>query len=218
MNKILLGPQASGKGTVASKLTKHYGTTIIGTGNLLREEIKKETSLGETLKGILDRGELAPDELMITLIKNEIKKTKGGFILDGFPRNLKQAEDLDLALKELNQKIDAIFYLNLEKEQVIERISCRKICSSCSEVYNTKYVPPKKEGICNNCDTELIQRDDDKEEAIEKRLNIFEKNTKPLLSLYGNKVITIDASNSPERIFSDIQSHIDSLVDNEDIQ
>lgn len=189
MKLVMLGPPGSGKGTYATRLSPKLGVPTISTGELCREEAAKGTELGKQIKKIMDEGGLQPDEVIIEMLKNRLKKpdAKKGFILDGFPRTLPQAE----ALEKIT-KLDAVINLVVPERVIIARLSARRQCKKCSAIYNTLYLKPKKEGICDKCGGELYQRDDDKPEAIKHRLKIYEESTSPLISYYKEKGIKID--------------------------
>lgn len=193
MRIIILGPQGSGKGTYASRLSLIFKIPHISTGDLCREEAAKGTELGKRIKEIMDKGGLQPDEIIIEMLKNRLKKDdcKNGFILDGFPRTLKQAEELDKI-----SNIDHVLNLVVPEWILLKRLSLRVSCRKCGEIYNLGYLKPKKDGICDKCGGELFQRDDDKEEAIKKRLREYEEKTKPLIDYYKKKGILLNVSNN----------------------
>jgi adenylate kinase len=185
----MLGPPGSGKGTYATRLSPKLGVPTISTGELCREEVKRGTELGAKIKKIMDAGGLQPDDVIIKMLEARIKKpdAKKGFILDGFPRTLPQAE----ALEKIT-KLDAVINLVVPEIVIIARLSARRQCRNCGEIYNTLYLKTKKEGICDKCGGELYQRDDDKPEAIKHRLTVYEESTSPLINFYKEKGIKID--------------------------
>ncbi|RLE41961.1 adenylate kinase [Candidatus Woesearchaeota archaeon] len=185
---VFFGPPGSGKGTIASIVKKELGIPHISTGDLLREEVKKGTDLGIKAKSYMDRGELVPDDLVLEVLKRRIEKPdcKNGFILDGYPRNVEQAKTLDRMFK-----IDYIFNFVLSEEEIIKRLSNRRVCPKCGAIYNLISMPPKTPGICDKCGAALIQRDDDKPQAIRERLEVYKKQTEPVLEYYGDRVINI---------------------------
>ena len=213
-----MGPQASGKGTISRKLKGLYGFDVIGTGDLIRAEIKKGTAYGKELENITNSGNLVPDDMVLKMLKKEMKKARNGFILDGYPRNIQQANELQNILIETNQKIDLIISLDVNPELVIERLSGRRVCPNCGELYNIKFMPPKIQGICDKCGKGLIQRDDDKEEAIKKRLALYEKETKPILEMYEKSAnfVEIDASKDIEDVIKEVQKFVDEIVESEE--
>jgi adenylate kinase len=189
MRLILLGEPGAGKGTYSAELIKKYGIPQISTGDMLRAAVKAGTALGVEAQGYMNRGALVPDSVVIGLIRERLKNddAKNGFILDGFPRTVAQAENLELLLKEMGLTIDAVVKLEVPREVLIRRLSGRRVCSKCAATFNANTMPPKKEGVCDACGGELIQRKDDQPETIENRLNVYAKDTAPLIDFYGNK-------------------------------
>jgi len=204
MNMVFLGPPGAGKGTIAAMAKVVYGIPHISTGDLFRSNIKNETELGKKVKGILASGGLVPDEITIALVENRLKDSdcKNGFILDGFPRTIPQAD----ALSKM-AKIDAVVNFNLSKEEVIKRISGRRVCKSTGKTYHVIFNPPKVEGIDDETGEKLIQRDDDKEEAVAKRLEVYEASTAPLIDYYREKglIKDVDASPAPEKVLENMK-------------
>ena len=196
MNLVLIGPQASGKGTQAKRVSEKLGVLHISTGDLLRNS---EGELKEKVDSYMNSGELVPDELMLDIIEKRLSQedAQNGFVLDGFPRNLKQAKELMSRIK-----IDKIIGIKLSDETAVERISNRTSCSNCGAVFNTKTNPSKKQGICDFCDSELIKRDDDKEEAVRKRLEIYHNETEPILKKYNAEVV--DGKQDIDKVSEDI--------------
>lgn len=184
MKMIIIGPQGSGKGTYSSRIGPKLGVPHISSGDILRENVKKQTPLGIKAKEYMDRGELVPDEIVIGLLKERfgMPDCKEGFILDGFPRNLIQAKEL-----EDITHIELVLNLDVPEWILLKRLGGRVTCKECKEIYNLDNMKPKQEGICDRCGGELIQRDDDKPEAIKKRLNEYEDKTKPLIDYYKGK-------------------------------
>ncbi len=199
MNIVVLGPPGVGKGTYAKRLSEILKIPHISTGDMLREEIKKGSELGRKVKGYVERGELVPDEIMIEVIRERIsqKDCEKGFILDGFPRTLKQAQALDTITK-----IDIALNFLAPKEVIIERLSGRRICKRCGAIYHIKNMPPKRPGVCDVCGGPLYQREDDKPEVIERRLEVYKNTMKPVEDYYRDKgiLITIDASAGVEEV------------------
>ena len=206
MKIILLGAPGAGKGTIAGMISKRYGIPPVSTGDLLRNEIKKETELGRRAKAFIDKGELVPDEIVIELLKKRISKPdcKKGFILDGFPRTIKQAE----ALEQIT-KIDYIFNLIVSDATVLQRLGGRWTCRKCGAIYHEKNIPPKVEGICDKCGAELYQREDQKPAVIKERLRVYEEQTAPLLDFYEDKIINIDANGRPEEYIGNFYKFLD---------
>lgn len=190
MNLIFLGPPGVGKGTIAKEIVKEKNIPQISTGDLLRAAVKEGSKLGKKAKEYMDAGKLVPDDLVINLLKERISKDdcKNGFILDGFPRTIPQAESLDKS----NVKIDKVLNFKAKEKTIIERISGRRTCRKCNAIYHIKNIPPKVEGICEKCGGELFQRDDDKPESVKKRLEVYKQQTAPLIDFYKKKGILVD--------------------------
>lgn len=186
MRIILLGPPGAGKGTQASVLSKAYNTPHISTGDILRGVVKSGNELGRQAKSFMDKGELVPDEVVRSIVIEAIKKEgeKRGFILDGFPRTLRQAMDLDEDLVKTRINIDLVLYFDTSPEVAIERLSGRRVCRRCGYNYHLRNIPPKREGVCDSCGGELFQRPDDREETVRHRLKVYEAETKPLVEYY----------------------------------
>ena len=188
---ILLGAPGSGKSTQSEKTTREYGIPAIATGDILRENLEESTHLGLRAKGHMEAGELVPDDLMIALVKERLEKgdTNNGYLLDGFPRTITQAEALDAFLTEYGRKIDRVFDLSVPKDVLIKRIAGRRICPACGAAYHIEIKPPKKEGVCDRCGAGLIHRTDDTPKTIKRRLAVYDKQTKPLVEYYKKKGI-----------------------------
>lgn len=193
MRIVLLGPPGIGKGSYAKELSKRLDIPHISTGDIFREEIKKETELGKKVKEYVEKGELVPDEIVIEVVRNRLSQPdcQKGFILDGFPRTLNQAKALD----EIT-KIDIVFNFEAPIEVIIDRVSGRRICKKCGAIYHIKYNPPKKDGICDICGGELYQREDDKPEIVKHRLEVYNKQFKPIVEYYKEKgiLVTVNAA------------------------
>lgn len=209
MKLIILGPPGVGKGTIAKKLVEKYNIIHISTGDLLREAVKNQTELGQKAKKFMNSGKLVPDDLIIPLIKERIKKDdcKKDFILDGFPRTIAQLK----ALEKITS-IDKVLNLNSSEKTIIKRLSERRICKKCGAIYHITNIPPKKEGICDKCGGILYQRNDDKPETIKKRLKTYKNQTEPLIGYYKNKdlLADINAENKIEKIIEDSIAAINS--------
>jgi adenylate kinase len=207
MNVVVLGPPGAGKGTQCRLLAERLGVPHISTGELLREAIAKETSLGRLAKPFLDRGELVPDETMIELVKERLAEPDAahGAILDGFPRTLAQARSFNRALDALGRRLDAVLYLKVPFDDVVERISKRRTCANCEAPYHLTTSPPLRADICDNCGGPLVQRPDDEASVVQHRLDVYEKQTAPLVDYYRNLRLLseIDGTQSVERVFED---------------
>ena len=208
MRLILLGPPGAGKGTQASAIVKRYNIPHISTGDIFRLNIKENTPLGKEVKSYLDAGILVPDELVVDIVKDRLKKSdcENGFILDGYPRTINQAEVLDKELAKMGTKLDAVINIFLDVQLLIERAVGRRLCKNCGATYHIKFHPPKQDGICDICGGELYQRDDDKEETVKKRIEIYLTQTKPLIEYYKDKdiLVNIDGAQSIEDTFNEI--------------
>jgi adenylate kinase len=188
---VLLGAPGAGKGTQAEALSKHLDVPHIATGDLFRAARQSETDIGNIAAGYMDRGELVPDEVVVRMLLERISlpDAQKGYLLDGFPRTLDQAKSLSDALEQNNSTLDAVLYLNVSNGELIERLSGRWICRKCQTPYHAISAPPKNAGTCDRCEGELYQREDDQEETVRTRLNIFEKDTAPLIHYYKSQGI-----------------------------
>lgn len=196
MKIVMLGAPGAGKGTYASRLSKRYGIPHISTGDIFRENIKNNTELGQKAKKYMDEGLLVPDELTCDLVMDRISEDdcKKGFILDGFPRTIPQAEALTEALSARGEKMEYALNVVVEDEKIVKRMAGRRSCPNCGAVYHLVTLPPKKDGICDKCGTPLVQRADDKEETVLKRLSIYHEQTEPLIEYYNKQGILHEMS------------------------
>jgi len=212
---ILLGPPGAGKGTIAGEIKKENDLPIISTGDILRKAIKNGTDLGKEAQSYVNSGKLVPDYLIMKIIEERIKEKdcKKGFMFDGFPRTIQQAEDLDLLFKRLKYNIDQVFYFETSKKTIIERLSDRRVCTKCGAIYNLNYNPPKNKDKCDKCGGELLQRDDDKEETILKRLEVFNDETLPLVDYYQkqNILTKINADQDLDDRFKEVEARLKEL-------
>lgn len=208
MKIIMLGAPGAGKGTQAKQIAAKYEIPHISTGDIFRANIKEGTALGMEAKSYMDKGQLVPDELTVKILLDRVSKDdcKNGYVLDGFPRTIPQADVLDKAVSELNDKIDYAINVDVPDENIIRRMSGRRACLNCGATYHIVNVPPKKEGICDTCGSELVIRDDDKEETVKARLLAYHEQTQPLIDYYNNKGILkeVDGTKDMNDVFADI--------------
>lgn len=213
MNLILMGLPGAGKGTQAEKIKEAYNIPHISTGDMFRSAMKEGTELGEKAKTFMDKGELVPDEVTVGIVKERLAKDdcKNGFMLDGFPRTIPQAESLQDLLAELGTSIDHVVHVDVPAENLVERLTGRRICPTCGTTYHVQYNPPKQEGICDRDGSTLIQRDDDKAETVKNRLKVNMEQMKPLLHFYQDKgyLVTVNGDQAIDAVFQDIRSQIE---------
>jgi len=208
---VLIGPPGSGKGTQARLLRERLGARHISSGDLLRDAVRRQTPKGLEAKAYMDRGKLVPDALVVSLIEEQLRAIDGQeFLLDGFPRNLEQAQTLAELLDELELPIDHVISLRVPAEEVVRRLSGRRTCSGCGAMFHTAFLPPKKAGRCDHCGGALVQRDDDREETVRSRLEVFARETEPLLDWYRQRGLLrdVDGSGTPEEVFARILHHL----------
>jgi adenylate kinase len=200
MKIVLLGLPGIGKGTVAGKLSDKLKIPHIATGDMLRENVADKTELGVKAKSFMDKGSLVPDELVIEMIKERIQRDdcKDGFILDGFPRTINQADEISK-----DTKIDRVVYIQASEDVIIGRLSKRRVCGECNFIYHLEYIKPNREGVCDKCSGTLYQREDDKPEAIKERLKVYLEKTEPLIKYYKEKgsLVDVDGSGTPDEEF-----------------
>lgn len=208
LRAVLLGPPGAGKGTQAVRLVEKYEIPHISTGDIFRKNIKEGTELGKKTQEYMNAGALVPDELVVDLVKDRLQQDdcKNGFLLDGFPRTIFQAEKLDEFLSESNQKMDIVINLKVEKKALIKRLTGRRVCKDCGASYHIVNIPPKKEGVCDICGGELIQRKDDNIETVENRINVYEEQTAPLIGYYkeAGSLVDFDGEASLDEVFDAI--------------
>lgn len=212
MQLILMGLPGAGKGTQAELINENFDIPHISTGDMFRQAIKEGTELGKKAKGFLDEGALVPDEVTNGIVEESLSKedAKKGFLLDGFPRTIPQAKALEEITTRLNQKIDYVIHVDVPEEKLLERLTGRRVCPTCSATYHVVYNPPETSGICDKDGTELIQREDDTIETVQKRLAVNMEQTKPLLDFYEERgiLVTVDGDQAIDNVFEEIQAKI----------
>jgi len=200
---MLLGPPGAGKGTQAKRIVGETGLVHLSTGDILRDEVARGTELGRSAKAVMDRGELVSDELIVGMIRGRIESAEEGFLLDGFPRTIAQAE----ALEKITT-LDVAINIQLSREEVVRRLTARRVCRSCGLIYNILFDPPAKESICDACGGELYQRDDDKQDVIENRYSVYDSSTAPLIAFYEERGLLrdVNGARSSDEIFAEIMA------------
>ncbi len=214
MNIILLGAPGAGKGTQCKKIVKEFDLEHLSSGDILRQERSEGTELGKEAQKYMDAGELVPDHLIVEMMAGAIKKVSDkGYVLDGFPRTVNQAKELDKALEEMGQNIDLVINLEIDDETVMERMTGRRSCPECGAVYHIKNVPPKVDEICDNCGAKLVQRDDDKPDVVRKRQKTYHEQTEPVAYYYkeSKDLLEIDATRDGDEVISIIFDKIREL-------
>ena len=208
MRLVLLGPPGVGKGTQASAIVDKYKIPHISTGDIFRFNIKEGTELGMKAKEYMDKGLLVPDDLVVSIVKDRLTEEdcEAGFLLDGFPRTIRQAEILDEELKAMNIELDKVINIYADKDILIERVVGRRICKVCGKGYHIKFDPPKEENVCDLDGGELFQREDDTEETVAKRIEVYEEQTQPLIEYYEDKgiIVNVDGTQTIEKVSKDI--------------
>ena len=208
MKIIMLGAPGAGKGTQAKQIADKYSNPHISTGDIFRANIKNGTELGKKAKQYMDQGALVPDELTCDLVMDRIQQDdcKNGFVLDGFPRTIPQAEALDAALGKINEKMDYAIDVDVPDENIVNRMSGRRACLNCGATYHLISIPPKVEGICDRCGSEIVLREDDKPETVQKRLKVYHEQTQPLIDYYKNQGIlkSVDGTQPMDEVFKAI--------------
>ncbi|OZT76371.1 adenylate kinase [Salinicoccus roseus] len=215
MNIILMGLPGAGKGTQASKIIKKYPIPHISTGDMFRLAIKNGTELGKEAKSYMDKGELVPDEVTIGIVKERLSQSdaKDGFLLDGFPRTVEQAEALNGIMKELGTKIDKTIYVEVTEEELMNRLTGRRICEVCGTTYHLVFNPPKQEGVCDLDGGKLYQREDDNPETVANRLEVNIQQTAPMLDFYEDQgvLVKVDGSQDIDEVFSDVDAILQNI-------
>tara|TARA_Y100001935_G_C17254224_1_gene482721 strand:+ start:386 stop:1030 length:645 start_codon:yes stop_codon:yes gene_type:complete len=213
LNLVLFGPPGAGKGTQSSLLIERKGFNHISTGDLLREAIKAQSDLGMAAKKIMDQGQLVPDDVVIGLVKEKLaSKPEASFIFDGFPRTEAQAKALDALLEDLGRPLNKAIFLEVDHKKLTDRLTGRRVCQKCGATFHIHASPPQKEGVCDVCGGELIQRPDDKEEVISKRLEAYMNSTAPLKDFYASqgKLKTVEGEGEVEEVFSRLSQEVAS--------
>ncbi|HHU73864.1 MAG TPA: adenylate kinase [Clostridiales bacterium] len=214
MKIIMLGAPGAGKGTQAKKLAVKYKIPHISTGDIFRLNIKAGTPIGLKAKVYIDQGQLVPDDLVVELVIDRLKQPdcERGYLLDGFPRTIPQAQALDAALDQKNDSIDCAIDVNVPDENIIKRMSGRRACLNCGATYHIEHIPPKKEGICDVCGNDLILREDDKPETVKKRLEVYHKQTQPLIDYYRKKkkLLSVDGTKDMDAVFNNIMKALEA--------
>ncbi|ADG82832.1 adenylate kinase [Thermincola potens JR] len=208
MKLMIMGPPGAGKGTQAEVLVKELNITHISTGDMFRAAIKEGTEMGKKAKEYMDKGQLVPDEVVVGMVKDRLSQPdcEKGFLLDGFPRTIAQAEALSKTLDEMGIKLDGVINIEVPREKLLARLTGRRVCKSCGASYHVLFNPPEKEGVCNNCGGELYQRSDDNEETVNNRLDVYEEQTQPLIDYYKEKglLININGDQPIDKVLADI--------------
>lgn len=198
MRLIFLGAPGVGKGTQAEQVSNKFGYPKISTGDILREAVRNKTALGLQAKSFMDQGQLVPDSVVIGLVKDKLNEpgTAKGFLLDGFPRTVHQAEELDRTLKEKGQRLDGVINVKVPRGEVVRRLSGRRSCPKCQAVFHAEFAAPQREGVCDRCSTALVQRNDDRKETVEARLSVYDEQTAPLIAYYRQRGLLSDLDGS----------------------
>lgn len=212
---ILLGPPGAGKGTQAEKIVAERDLTYISTGAILRSAVKAETTLGRKVQHFMDQGKLVPDELVVEIVKDRLMETDcaNGALLDGFPRTVVQAVFLDKVLPDIQAGIDRVLSIEVNEEELVERLTGRRVCSDCGANYHVKFKPPKVRNVCDQCGGDLYQRDDDSLETVKERLEVYKNQTEPLIKFYEEQGVlsTIDGNQDIDTVFKQVDSILENL-------
>lgn len=215
MKIVLLGPPGAGKGTQAKSISNRYSIPHISTGDIFRKNISEGTPLGIEAKSYMDKGQLVPDEVTINMVKDRLtwEDCKNGYLLDGFPRTVAQAEALQEFLASRNESLDTALSIEVPSEFILERMTGRRVCPSCGASYHVKFNPPAKAGVCDVCGSDIVQRKDDTEETVSERLDVYERQTQPLIDFYNDKNLlsTVDGTKAINEVFESICSILGSV-------
>lgn len=215
MRLVLLGPPGAGKGTQAASIVEKYNIPHISTGDIFRKNVKEGTPLGKKAKEYMDQGTLVPDEIVVAIVEDRLKEKdcEGGFLLDGFPRTVNQAEQLDVVLDKMGVAIDQVVNINVDKDILVNRAVGRRVCRSCGATYHIVFKPTKEEGVCDLCSGETYQRDDDQEATVSKRIQVYLNETQPLIEYYTNKnnLVSINGEQGIDTVLKDIITALGAL-------
>lgn len=216
MQMILIGPPGAGKGTQAERLTKEFQIPQISTGDLFRKNLREGTPLGKKAKEYMDAGKLVPDDVTVAMVEERLQQPdcQNGFILDGFPRTVYQAEALKQVLAKMGKKLTAVVSIEVPWEELMKRLTGRRVCKSCGATFHVYFNPPKVSNVCDQCGGELYQRDDDKAETVEKRLEVYEQQTAPVIDYYKGRglVIAVDGTKEIDQVFADITAKLRGMA------
>jgi len=214
---VFLGPPGAGKGTQAERLSETFNLKHASTGDIFRAAVASGSDLGNTVKSYLDNGKLVSDDLTAKVVGEMVLDRESDFILDGFPRTIPQAQLLDNMLEERGQSLDGVIYFSLDNEDAIERLTGRRVCDNCGRNFHVKFMPPDKEGVCDDCGGSLIVRSDSSLDIVQQRLQEYDAKTKPLIDYYSNKgeLKTVDASDSPDTVRAEAEKIISTITDSE---
>ncbi len=214
MRIVLLGPPGAGKGTQAHRLADYYGARLIATGDIFRKNVRLETSLGLKAKSYMEAGELVPDDVVIEMLLEELRRSRNGFVLDGFPRTIPQAMALEESLAEVGQPLDVVLRFVIPDERAVARLAGRRTCDHCERTYNVELKPPRVEGVCDACGGQLVQRADDREETVRHRLEVYHRTTEPLQKFYWDRGLLreVDALGEVEEITRRAIDALEELV------
>jgi adenylate kinase len=216
MRLVLVGPPGAGKGTQAQFIAKHFHMPAISTGDIFRANIAAKTPLGQSAKAYMDAGELVPDQVTIDIVRDRLQQpdAAAGFLLDGFPRTVPQAEVLEAMLKEFGTPLDAVLMMNVDEDEVVRRLSGRRICRNCNHVWHVDFDPPAQEGVCDICGGELFQRDDDLPDTVRRRLQVYHAETAPIVDFYESRglLVRIGATGSVDEVTHRAISALESVT------